>query len=472
MFLRRHLICIALWMAWFVCVVPDLPAQLAGGGGGAGGGGQGGGGQGGGGQGGGNQGGIAIDADGLLSAKLTPEATDKLSLKRLEAAAKQNLSKDLNRWAPLRKVSLPRLEKFCRKFADDNKHVPHEPHFLAGLQRIDYVFVYPETGDLVIAGPAEGFAPNSVGRVVGITTGRPTLRLDDLLVALRATQEKQVIGCSIDPEPENLAEMVAASKQNNGAATVAAIGQRYQNLTRILGQQIVTVQGVPADTHFAQVLVEADYRMKLIAVGLEPSKVAGLKSALDLQRPGETLYQRWWFTPRYDALQTTADGHAFHFVGQRLQLLSQDEFIAESGQRSNAAARSSTQKFAQLFTENYEKLAVASPIYAELQNITDLAILGALIRTERLAEKSNWPMNLFLDAEKSAVASSRVPKRVASIGNWKRSGQLMLALIGGVEMKPFAVLKTIPRDDSQSRDVEAARGKSEVPADESVWWWD
>ncbi len=67
--------------------------------------------------------------------------------------------------------------------------------YLAGLQRIDYVFVFPEAHDIVIAGPAEGFAEDGAGRTVGLTTGRPPLRLDDLMVALRAVKRGDDVGC-------------------------------------------------------------------------------------------------------------------------------------------------------------------------------------------------------------------------------------------------------------------------------------
>lgn len=36
-----------------------------------------------------------------------------------------------------------------------------------------------------------------------------------------------------------------------------------------LGLQVVSIDGISPQTHFAQVLVEADYRMKLIGIGLE-----------------------------------------------------------------------------------------------------------------------------------------------------------------------------------------------------------
>ena len=39
---------------------------------------------------------------------------------------------------------------------------------LAGLTRLEYVFCMPDTKDIVIAGPAEGWAPDSSGRIRGI----------------------------------------------------------------------------------------------------------------------------------------------------------------------------------------------------------------------------------------------------------------------------------------------------------------
>ncbi len=448
------------------------------GGGGIAGGGQGGGiggGNQGGGQGGGQgqQGGIAIDPAGVVSAAYQKETTDKLSLKRLEAVARKSLSKDINQHATLRKVSLVRLERTCQKFAEQKQHVTDEIDFLAGIQRIDYVFVYPESGDIVIAGPAEGFAANAIGRVVGVTTGRPPLRLDDLIVALRTVGKTRMIGCSIDPVPANHAKLIDAAKANAGPSTPAAIQQRFQQLARILGNQVVTVQGVPAESHFAHVLVEADYRMKLIAVGVERPKVTGLRSQMDLQLPGETIYQRWWFTPLYDSINTTEDANAFQLTGQRLQLLSQDEQTDQSGRRTNAATtRVSTQRFAKQFTEKFEDLAAAVPIFAELQNVTDLCILAALLRQERLTERVDWKMDLFLDSDRMPVLIGRAPQHVPTVGNWKRSGQLMLGLIGGVSIDASTALQSVPRSSDKSRSLESARTQKSVPADADRWWWD
>ena len=87
--------------------------------------------------------------------------------------------------------------------AKNNKPIPDAVKYLAGLQRIRYVFVYPEQKDIVLVGPGEGWKVDAKGNVVGVTTGRPVMLLDDLLVALRTAQAAAQGGitCSIDPTP-------------------------------------------------------------------------------------------------------------------------------------------------------------------------------------------------------------------------------------------------------------------------------
>ena len=50
-----------------------------------------------------------------------------------------------------------------------------EMRYLAGLQRVRYVFYYPDSKDIVLAGPAEGWVPDLAGRIVGIDQ-RPARR--------------------------------------------------------------------------------------------------------------------------------------------------------------------------------------------------------------------------------------------------------------------------------------------------------
>ena len=156
--------------------------------------------------------GIAIDADGVLSLKVFRDPRGALTAKRV-AAARDALAGDLFAPAKMRMVSLVRLERAIKKKLDAGDQPDDVMRHLAGLQRVQYVFFYPERRDIVIAGPAEGWINDLSGRAVGVTTGRPVLLLEDLMVALRAyppgSRHKPFIGCSIDPDPKNLERLHA-----------------------------------------------------------------------------------------------------------------------------------------------------------------------------------------------------------------------------------------------------------------------
>lgn len=422
-----------------------------------------------------NAGGIKIDAQGLVSLATANEASGTLDKKRREAAAKKSLSTDITKASSQRVVSLVRLEQKIDECLKDGKPIPDEVFFLAGLQRIDHVFVFPDDKDLVIAGPADGFAPDAVGRMIGIESGRPTLRLDDLIVALRTLIKSQVVGCSIDPLPERLANLQKFVKAG-GPATVAAVEARFQQMDDILGLQDVRVDGVPADSHFGLSLVEADYRMKRIGLGLENPGVKGLKSHLSMIGANGNTLQRWWFVPFYESLSRSEDGLAFQFAGQRVQLMSQEEMSDASGHHTAAATtRLSTQAFAKQFTDKYPELAEKSPVFAELQNLIDLSVFAALVQKERLAEKAGWKMTTLLDEQRFGHPTFNVPKKIASLVNYKRAGSNIVGLVGGgVTIRPHQVLNKAASSSSSGQRLDSIRtaAASAKRSDAHPWWWD
>ncbi|HUG94457.1 MAG TPA: DUF1598 domain-containing protein [Planctomycetaceae bacterium] len=420
--------------------------------------------------------GIDIDAEGVVTPDFAVAAGQRLSRKQLEAAAATLLSDDVNRFSPLRKVSLVRLEAACRELAGTQDATP-EMQFLAGLQRIDYVFVYPETNDLVIAGPAEGFAPDADGRPVGISTGRPPLRLDDLIVALRALERGGWLGCSIDPRPEQLAALQRYVAANSGPVAQGQAVRRFREMAEVLGMQDVRVRGVPAETHFGQLLVEADYRMKRLSLALENPQIRGFRSQLELLRAQGHAIQRFWFIPLYDPFQTTEDRHAFQFAGQRAQLLSQEEYSDEAGARRAAPfTRVSTQQFAKIFTDKFPELADTLPVFAELQNVFDLAVLAALIRKERLADRVDWTMSLFLDADRLQVPTGPAPRQVGSVFNYKKARRgILVALIGGgVMIDPLRTVESAEFivDPATRLDGRRASAQAVGRGADQPWWWD
>ncbi|MCA9069830.1 MAG: DUF1598 domain-containing protein [Planctomycetaceae bacterium] len=426
---------------------------------------------------GGGAGGIQIDAQGVVTPKFSKLKSGQLNQAVLDAFAKKFINEDVNVTSPLRKVSLVRLEAAIEECLNTKKPVPPEMQFLAGIQRIDYVFLDPESKDLVIAGPAEGFAMDDLGRVVGVSNRRPPLRLDDLMVALRALQKQGALGCSIDAEDSRMTKFQQYVKANSTRTTPAGVVQRYKNMATILGMQNISVWGVPADSHFGYTLVEADWRMKRLSLDLENPQVRDFRSHLAMVGRGGNATQRFWFMPLYDAFEQNEGGTAFHFAGQRAQLMSQEEYVSESGKRFDApTTRVSTQRFAKHFTDKFPELAESMPVFAELQNTIDLAILAALFKKERLPQKIGWRMSLFLDSERATYATTNAPKQVASVVNYRKAGRgMVVGLIGGgVVINAMDTIRAIEFKTDEAERVEGIRaGAFEKPHPEQhPWWWD
>ena len=119
-------------------------------------------------------GGVLIDADGILS---NPTTADLRELQQAWQAGLEDIPADLDDPVDLRFVSLKGLETELAKHREQLQPLPDAVKFMAGLQRVRYVLVYPDRGDIVLAGPAEGWRIDTLGSAVGATTGRPVLLL-------------------------------------------------------------------------------------------------------------------------------------------------------------------------------------------------------------------------------------------------------------------------------------------------------
>ncbi len=90
--------------------------------------------------------------------------------------ALSRLDRNVARPSKLRKVSLTRLERELAKRIAAGEGADEVMRNLAGLTRVQYVFCYPDSGDVVIAGPAEAWGASAVGtdarHRVGATGGR------------------------------------------------------------------------------------------------------------------------------------------------------------------------------------------------------------------------------------------------------------------------------------------------------------
>ena len=141
---------------------------------------------------------------------------------------------------------------------------------------------------------------------------------------------------------------------------------------------------MPATSHFARVLVAADYRMKRLAMNFEPAPVRGLPSFLhDDQRPGRGHEQHAAAVVAGAEVRrrccTTPTVWPGKLRGGSVKAMTEEDFLTASGGREHTGkANPVAQKWADNMTAQYDELAVAVPIFGELRNCMELAIVGHL----------------------------------------------------------------------------------------------
>jgi hypothetical protein len=250
-----------------------------------------------------------------------------------------------------------------------------------------------------------------------------------------------------------------------------------EGLRDSLGLQVITVGGVPANTHFAQVLVEADYRMKLIGIGLEepPVNIASFVAMSNPATIARNALQRWYFVPDYQRIKVAEDGLAAEFVGTGVKLVGEDEVVGAGGERSGTAAQSpASKKFTKSFTEKYNELAERAPVYGQLRNCVDLLVAAAFIQQQDLYGQAGIDLGAIGDEAAYSVETYNAPKQVATAVNsmWK-GNRLMTPVGGGVEIRANQAVEAenrIADKDGAVAKAKASIDLSSLPANQ--WWWD
>ena len=143
-------------------------------------------------------GGVHVDAQGVLRRVEVARNQASLGTKRDLAGDRDknaNTLDDPRRPSKMRMVSLTRLQRELQLRTGLGEAPTEEMKRLAGLRSIRYLFLFPETQDLVIAGPAGDWSGGNP----------PGLLLDDLITLLSTESKKGSIGCDIAPKRANLA---------------------------------------------------------------------------------------------------------------------------------------------------------------------------------------------------------------------------------------------------------------------------
>ena len=428
--------------------------------------------------GGGGTGGVSVHPSGVMSRFADLDA-GTLTRQQLNAArTSYGLSGDVTASSPMRCVSLNRLEKTVME--TDGK-VTKEMTFLAGIQRIRYVFHYPESKDIVIAGPAEGWSPGYEDMMIGIKTGLPVCELQDLIPALRVYASgkdvTETVGCSIDPTQEGNVRLQQFVNQFGAGSNTPAGQQAFVNGVRqSIGLQTIRVDGVPATTHAALMMVAADYRMKRIALGADEKPVRQLSTFIEKTVPNAPdAAFRWFFVPDYESVILTEDRTGLQLIGDGVKLIGENEIVDSMGQRSAVQGKldPGSAAFTQSFTRQYPQIAKQALVFAQLRNWIDMLICAAHIQREDFYGKSGWSMEFFGSEEKYPLEVYTAPKEVEPLVGTARRGNVLLTPVGGgvVIDAERALDDEHVKADADGK-VTNLRAKIGLNLPENVWWWD
>lgn len=414
-------------------------------------------------------GGVSIDAEGVVQRATRAEHDGLLAeLRQQVHGAKGDVAKSND----MRMISLRKLQEAIIAHQSNGQPLPEDIQFLAGLQRIEYVFVYPEEKDIVIAGPAEGWKVRAEdGSVVGTVSERPVIRLEDLLTAFRTVDaaRQEPISVSIDPTEEGTLRLNQALKGVSPSAPAELIDAKVREA---FGPQQVKFTTVSTASRMAQVLVAADYRMKLLAMNHEQAPVAGLPSYMEMVRnvrASRGTQPRWWIACEYDSIRHTEDGLAWKLDGRGVKAMTEEELVTTEGSRKSAkdATNKFAQKWADLFTEKFDELCKHSSSFGELRNVMDMNVIATLITAQQLDKSAGLDLGVLRGTKGDIDPAVHVtPKTIpAHCSLMKTIGGLAIAASGGVEINPWQIVVQKQKSDATLVNKRAPLG------DSTNWWW-
>ena len=225
----------------------------------------------------------------------------------------------------------------------------------------------------------------------------------------------------------------------------------------------------PTTSHFARVLVAADFRMKRLGMNLQPAPIDGLPSYLQLMKTGRGGMQsstpRWWLAPMYDPIATDADGLAWELRGQGVKCMTEDDFVNSQGEIVHSGkAGPIAKKWAELMTKQFEKLCGADSAFGHLRNVMDLAVVAALIERQGLLERVELQLPGML--QQMPTVECQAPRQVATTASLLKKGRTwVISASGGVQIYPWQIAEKTEQTES----LDPIRDR--LTAEDSNWWW-
>jgi len=153
-----------------------------------------------------------------------------------------------------------------------------------------------------------------------------------------------------------------------------------------------------------------------------------------------------------------------------MKCLSQSDLLAKDGiKRGAGVADPAAEKWCAAMTDNYDSLVAKQPVFGELLNCVDMAVVAALIHGRQLDRRAGLDLAPLLDSKTVPLPVYDVPTQVPTVANgFKKGTNWVLSASGGVQFQPwqFAGTAAVAADAAEARKT-AIGGR---PA--TGWHWD
>jgi len=262
---------------------------------------------------------------------------------------------------------------------------------LAGLKKIMGYLIDEENNDLIIFGSTD--------------QELPALLLEDFVIALRNAWRKYAPlqgntyiysfpGCTIDPDPNVMQKLQQFSEKIVRSTSIEQVKNILKEWHSTCKKpQNVGVMGIPFNTRFGDIMVKADYNMKILVDGTDSLDIPGFISLTEMklaqvrsdiiQNKPITIslsgMNRFWFYPGTNLYEE--DQGTVLIKQCPVELLTEETFVSKSGQYVRGSmADPGAKKFADGFSLLYDKIANERPIYIELENLFRFFALAQVIK--------------------------------------------------------------------------------------------
>jgi hypothetical protein len=294
-------------------------------------------------------------------------------------------------------LSLKVLSKKASEYLSARASLPRQLATLCGIVRFESFLVDEGNQDVILVGQQAG-------------AGSP-LHLDDLVVAMRSIWGggTEAVSCSLDPRRENISAIKQVSEKI-GTIQSPEAGQRInQQVKAIWGSQLVRVGGVPRDSRYAHIMIDADYHMKRVSLGAQ--KLPGIDSYLDLKAydvkgriaqgddtvPPGLSFNRFWFSVEKEFPSFTEDEGIAWLKACPIVLFTEKQMDASSGELYDVEEDDSVAiAYAKGFSDQFPRLAEQVTPYGDLRNLYLLKAVLESLRFRHAAEQIGLDMDVFL----------------------------------------------------------------------------